>query len=97
MTDMIERVARAIWTAAKDNAAASWEGHIPEARAAIEAMPGWQPIETAPRDGTKFLGVTKSGRMKVDWFDVTLSVSQFAHERGDNGYTHWMPLPEPPK
>jgi hypothetical protein len=37
--DMIERMARAIWTAAKDNAAASWEGHIPEARAAIEAMP----------------------------------------------------------
>ena len=97
MTDTTERVARAIWTAAKDNAAASWEGHISEARAAIEAMPGWQPIETAPRDGTKFLGVTKSGRMKVDWFDVTLSVSQFAHERGDNGYTHWMPLPEPPK
>jgi hypothetical protein len=36
--DMIERVARAIFIAAKENASASWEGHIPEARAAIEAM-----------------------------------------------------------
>jgi len=99
--DMIERVARAI----KSVSLVPWERIEPRsqadywfmARAAIAAMPGWQPIETAPRDGTKFLGVTKSGRMKVDWFDVTLSVSQFAHERGDNGYTHWMPLPEPPK
>ena len=45
MNDMIERVARAIWTAAKDNAAASWEGHIPEARAAIEAMESSQDAE----------------------------------------------------
>lgn len=56
----------------------------------------WQPRATAPTDGTKFLGVTKSGRMKVDWIDDTLSTSQFAHERGDDGYTHWMPLPKPP-
>jgi hypothetical protein len=56
----------------------------------------WRDIASAPRDGTKFLGITKSGRMKVDWLDVTLSTSQFAHERGDNGYTHWQPLPAPP-
>jgi hypothetical protein len=36
--DMIERVARAIFIAAKENSSASWEGHIPEARAAIAAM-----------------------------------------------------------
>ena len=59
-------------------------------------MTDWQPISTAPKDGTKILGVTKSGRMKVDWFDATLSTSQFANERGDNGYTHWMPLPPAP-
>jgi hypothetical protein len=38
MTEMVEKVARAIFIAAKENSSASWEGHISEARAAIEAM-----------------------------------------------------------
>ena len=46
--DLIDRVARAIEKNKKS---------IPDwrflARAAIEAMPGWQPIKSAPRDGTK--------------------------------------------
>ena len=59
-------------------------------------MDKWQPIRTAPTDGTKFLAVTGSGGMRVDWLDATLSIRQFANERGDDRYTHWMALPALP-
>jgi len=55
----------------------------------------WQPIGTAPKDGVRFLGLTwdgviKQGYQADDWFfaDGSISVQK---------YTHWMPLPEPPK
>lgn len=60
-------------------------------------MNEWRPIKTAPTDGTKFLAVTGNGKMRVDWFDATLSTSQNAKERGDDRYTHWMPLPAYPR
>lgn len=63
---------------------------------------GWQPIETAPKDGTRFLAVSRSGSQRVDWFDTSKQGtwngrSQFWQERPKDRYTHWMPLPAAPK
>lgn len=85
------------------------------ARAAVladrERREGWQPIETAPRDGTTVVVYFKGhGPMTVAWEDpwgdgpeaATWCVTD--HKHGPypvRGYrtgddTHWMPLPEPP-
>jgi hypothetical protein len=67
----------------------------------------WQPIETAPKDGTLFLGFYKShggvtGYVKETWWGPLKSKNQEWLLRGlqvdpINQLTHWMPLPEPPE
>lgn len=48
---------------------------------------GWQPIETAPKAGRLLLF---NGIVQIDtWGYYT--------EHNAPGYTHWKPLPEPPK
>lgn len=66
----------------------------------------WQPIKTAPKDGTKiFVNNIRPQRKNKS---VEISVAFYKeHSRGSYwssspvGYvlcpTHWMPLPEPPK
>ena len=76
-------------------------------------MTDWQPIETAPKDGTKILlggtqypnteqDITRIGR----WYHTGYSVPDngtFILDVGNNTRiegtfpTHWMPLPEPPR
>lgn len=73
---------------------------------------GWQPIETAPEDGTEFLAYYPEGKIDDDyenWIPVVAIVK--TDERCDldrlegNTYfmtpygnpTHWMPLPPPPE
>jgi hypothetical protein len=55
---------------------------------------GWEPIETAPRDGTLIL-VCRAG--DKDW-PLRCRRWQDSHWRGWDAEdaTHWMPLPAPP-
>lgn len=75
---------------------------------AIRAMKGgggWQPIETAPKDGSRFLGwpchFDDGTRAAVTrWYEHP-SVSGWITPELDCGDyefspTHWMPLPDPP-
>lgn len=67
----------------------------------------WQPIETAPRDGTRALfyqegnpraevPAARQTEMRVDFFNKRASSKNFYREWPEARYTHWMPLPEPP-
>jgi hypothetical protein len=76
-------------------------------------MTGWQPIETAPKDGTKILVWTHHDQVEVsEWYE-TKGDSYEAVEGSDlfrliigkvyyegwnsNTPTHWMPIPDGPK
>lgn len=76
-------------------------------------MTDWQPIETAPRDGTAVLGYGVAPYSE-DGMEITVVCwvenEKFPHLSGwhsrYSGFedlntsrqpTHWMPLPEPPK
>lgn len=74
--------------------------------------PKWQPIETAPKDGTRILTFNLTPCEDADTRRTTIekaiSVSYWvfggwmeypANPRFIEGqkHTHWMPLPEPPK
>lgn len=61
-------------------------------------MTEWQPIATAPQDGTEIL----------IWTGVCMYVAKYAYADHETPYwqpeglpamraTHWMVLPEPPK
>ncbi len=64
----------------------------------------WQPIETAPKDGTEILAARQP--RQFDWW--IMDVVSYAWE-DENGHwwqhdgnrawqpTHWMPLPSPPE
>lgn len=60
----------------------------------------WQPIETAPKDGSVVLGwcVYQYGSdgkaMFISWWDDARWVDDYITEVNP---IHWIPLPEPPK
>lgn len=69
----------------------------------------WQPIETAPRDGTQILGFAEwEGMIVCNWLDCSEIWEQSPkyawaknYDTVDMSYetfdpTHWMPLPLPP-
>ena len=69
-----------------------------------DLVPQWQPIETAPKDGTKILGAWPQLRKHKWWTiqPVFFHCGDWIHgwdEDEDLALhpTHWMPLPEPPK
>jgi hypothetical protein len=67
-------------------------------------MSEWQPIETAPKDGTAILVSGLShGKRYID-INVWRRNEWHCFHPEDNGYTvpvlpatHWQPLPEPPQ
>lgn len=61
-------------------------------------MSEWQPIETAPKDGTQILipGGIAYWRADVDgWYTIT--AVEWPGLPVQWNVTHWMPLPEPPR
>lgn len=79
---------------------------------AMLAREEWQPIETAPRDGSSFLGAVpyEDGSWRVDRMNwaanargkggyfqsLSTKLLQGIHYMRANPPTHWRPLPEPP-
>ncbi|CAB4188119.1 Domain of unknown function DUF551 [uncultured Caudovirales phage] len=65
----------------------------------------WQPIETAPKDGTWILGYWRDQRITeyprvIFANDCSQHDVWYTADNRDFGPvypTHWMPLPEPPK
>ena len=69
----------------------------------------WQPIETAPKDGTLILAAHKRPafqiqKMTVIYWDCgapSLNVDgrwrTSMHDIIGDRFTHWMPLPKPPE
>ena len=102
--NQLERVARAIVDAI-DGDTDEWRMWEIEAKAAVNAVrPKWQPIETAPKDGSTILvWFVPHGALSVFWEDDIWCISnQKCDPLPVRGYrtgedTHWMPLPEPPK
>lgn len=71
-------------------------------------MSSWQPIETAPKDGTRILGYGLIGfetttmaatviwdKFYSEWHGHPSEATEYSVEACK--LTHWMPLPEPPK
>lgn len=67
----------------------------------------WQPIETAPKDGTKILVINNRGNQAVvlwggisaeGWVPMFSDATPNPFLNGGCGSvcTHWMPLPKPP-
>jgi len=69
----------------------------------METTMKWQTIDTAPKDGTEFLGYGESGVFGVcAWYDgyygkfFTSFHTDNCGEYVQDDWTHWMPLPNPP-
>jgi hypothetical protein len=78
---------------------------IDAAKAAIAAMPGWEPIATAPKDGRPVLlavtedppGFVAEGYCQTDrdtWYAANTHYTDYTD--GQLFPSHWMPLPEAP-
>lgn len=69
-------------------------------------MNEWQPIETAPKDGTIILGYDDSGVVAAMRFVVPMYGGHPEWELAELSWpndsmsaypTHWMPMPPPPQ
>ncbi len=64
-------------------------------------MSEWQPIETAPRDGTEVLTFGKHGTSVLFWDDEYAAEKCWREKSAwlalRDEPTHWMPLPPAPE
>lgn len=64
---------------------------------------GWQPIETAPKDGTVFIAFEAGDAYRCNWLEQHDGEGHFSAGWWDHvndsfeNPTHWMPLPTPPQ
>jgi len=62
----------------------------------------WQPIDTAPKDGTPILGFIpsyyqgKGGMVVAVWMDFSDRPGWYSEISSVHEPTHWMPLPPAP-
>ena len=105
MTDIVERLRGLV---AVQEAGGAWvveatAADVDEAAAEIErlrAAQAWQPIETAPRDGSAFMGARKDGVYIARWH---FGVQRFVNRDNLSPFgtsiprlTHWRPLLDAP-
>lgn len=62
----------------------------------------WQPIETAPKDGSHVLVYERGRVFEAQWADTFLGKRNrgwmnYNEGTGEKSPTHWMPLPEAPR
>jgi hypothetical protein len=110
MSDLVEQVARAIHDVLENDDDSKGGGYMRAARAAlsvleprIEALEReqrWQPIETAPRDGTRVLATDGVIVTVVEWKVYSgrwEKLTGWHHLYGArwNGPVAWRPLPPP--
>ena len=80
----------------------SWERRIEERRfiCASCKRPLWQPIETAPEDGSMFLAYMGKDAIEIARYDLERSewwIDAYAPPQIEKHWMEvWMPLPEPP-
>jgi hypothetical protein len=68
-------------------------------RDALEEAQVWLPIDSAPKDGTEVLVITKELGALVMFWDMYHPNAMWSTGLGVARLkpTHWMPLPAPPK
>lgn len=69
------------------------------AAAPKQAEPAWQPIESAPKDGSEILLANPDGSCAVGWFKFRGHTTGWTDGDTFNMTwpTHWLPLPTPPE
>ena len=62
-------------------------------------MTSWQPIKTAPKDGTEIIVWMGRKDIRLGWYFAPSSNTRGWMDQNSKTIrpTHWMPLPEPPK
>lgn len=73
------------------------EGYAEQAEE-LESAQQWQPIETAPKDGTEIDVWNASAECRVvnaSWSDG-MWIADDAPSSDEDDVTHWMPLPKAP-
>lgn len=105
--DQITRIWRECQSQGLDHVAFAWrierEGWRRLLTALTSAPPapsvgGWMPIESAPKDGRKFLAWRRHSTLPLIVF-YNADYDQYECSEGHLVFslTHWQPLPQPPK